>query len=372
MIAARQRLVGQVPGTLDYKSGYRELRPYPVSLAACRTEATDCSGYVTLLYKAAGLPDPNGNKYNGYGNTATLEAQGSPVLIPRPGDLAFWRDPDHVAMVLSDGNQIVQWGGPPGPSLSTLGAEDHYHASFIGFRSYIKTMLTISPAGLDLIKSEEGFRATPYNLGDGTLTIGYGTTKEFLNPLPNVVTEAEASALVERYLAERVYPTIYALGVPLNQNQFDALCDFCYNLGAGELAASHTIGADLREGRFSRVADDFLLYDDPGTRFQAGLLSRRQKERELWLAPVNKPKPVENAHYDWFTPAQLAVVKAYDDAKVAPRLNRREMNALRAELKRLRNAVWLRAHLRKPPDWSDHRGFQFQQLNARYNGKRVV
>ena len=117
---------------------YSETRPYPNSLNS-NPCATDCSGFVILCYKMAGLPDPNGTNYNGSGFTGSLIQQG--VSVPRPniGDLAFWQNPDHVALVTATGSdpQIVEFGGPPSPMGSTISRENPYHSRFLGYRSYI-------------------------------------------------------------------------------------------------------------------------------------------------------------------------------------------------------------------------------------------
>lgn len=134
--AARQSIcqiaVGQVGGS-QYE--YQEVRPMPSSLLdnPC---ITDCSGFSTLVYKMAGVPDPNGFGYNGQGNTGSLEANGVPTTSPQPGDLCFWSSPDHAAVYIGNG-QIVEFGGPPAPSKSTVAAESAYHAAFLGYRSYL-------------------------------------------------------------------------------------------------------------------------------------------------------------------------------------------------------------------------------------------
>lgn len=119
---------------------YAEVRPYPISLQS-NPCSTDCSGFVTLLYKGIGAADPNGPKfdYNGQGDTSSLQQNGTVVGNPNVGDLAFWSSPDHVAIVVSTGSdpQIVEFGGPPTPILTSIKNETPYHASFLGFRSYL-------------------------------------------------------------------------------------------------------------------------------------------------------------------------------------------------------------------------------------------
>jgi lysozyme len=69
--------------------------------------------------------------------------------------------------------------------------------------------------------------------------------------------------------------------VPLTQGQFDALVDFCFNLGAGRLAAS-TLLKVLNGGRYEDAAEQLLRWDLAGGEENAGLKTRRQAELELW------------------------------------------------------------------------------------------
>jgi hypothetical protein len=77
----------------------------------------DCSEYVYVCAKAAGLPDPSGSGYDGWGNTYSFLAHMRSTTHPQRGDLAFYADPSHVAiiagaasngalMVLSNGSDL--------------------------------------------------------------------------------------------------------------------------------------------------------------------------------------------------------------------------------------------------------------------------
>jgi cell wall-associated NlpC family hydrolase len=116
---------------------YSATRPYPPNLFGPPLPVkTDCSGFVTLCYKEAGAPDPNGMGYSGQGFTGSLLLRGRPTKSPKPGDLAFWHSPDHVAVYMGGGN-IIEFGGPPAPIQGTISQENGYHASFIGYRTYL-------------------------------------------------------------------------------------------------------------------------------------------------------------------------------------------------------------------------------------------
>ena len=96
---------------------YSQVRPMAGSLADPEAFArTDCSAFVTLCYKAAGAPDPNGQHYDGTGYTGTLVQQGRWVDEPEPGDLVFYGETRerlvHVALFVG-GGQAISFGEDP-------------------------------------------------------------------------------------------------------------------------------------------------------------------------------------------------------------------------------------------------------------------
>ena len=109
--------------------------------AAKKHIVMDCSGGVTQLCKWAGLKDPMGRGYDGFGNTDTLLAHlphyGSPADA-NVGALALFHSPDHVAMVLQpDPTDPLLWshGDQAGPLILRLSAEKKFHQSFVTFLS---------------------------------------------------------------------------------------------------------------------------------------------------------------------------------------------------------------------------------------------
>ena len=76
----RYLLVRYAEWCCHHKSGinYAETRPIPLHTKVWSHHfTTDCSGFVTLMAKWAGIPDPNGLNYDGQGDTGTL-------LFPSP------------------------------------------------------------------------------------------------------------------------------------------------------------------------------------------------------------------------------------------------------------------------------------------------
>jgi hypothetical protein len=116
---------------------YGEIRPIPLGRRLPLT--TDCSGFVTLCYFLAGAPDPNGNRYSGYGWTGTLlhhlKAIG-PVDV-RPGDIVVWgRYPGrHCAIVLEADEDplLCSHGAERGPIAIRFSAECRYQPATVAW-----------------------------------------------------------------------------------------------------------------------------------------------------------------------------------------------------------------------------------------------
>ncbi|MDC9723262.1 MAG: lysozyme [Urechidicola sp.] len=97
--------------------------------------------------------------------------------------------------------------------------------------------------GLEIIKKFEGLELSPYLCPANVPTIGYGatyynTTDKKVKLTDPSITKSYAEELLKGML------TSYEAGVQryvqkkINQNQFDALVSFAYNLGLGALKSS--------------------------------------------------------------------------------------------------------------------------------------
>jgi len=139
--------------------------------------------------------------------------------------------------------------------------------------------------GLALIKSFEGLRLEKYKDAVGKWTIGYGHLILPDEKFPHAITEAEAEALLRTDLLMTERGVHKAVTVALNQNQFDALVAFTFNLGAGNLQSS-TLLKLLNQGEYAQAADQFLRWNKAGGKVLAGLTKRREAERALFLKPV--------------------------------------------------------------------------------------
>jgi lysozyme len=145
---------------------------------------------------------------------------------------------------------------------------------------------TVSPNGVALTMRFEGCdlesypdpatRAEPY-------TIGYGHTgREVTRGMK--ITQAQADAWLKLDL-DRAAATVNAnVRVPLTQNQFDALCDFTFNVGSGNFIAS-TLLRLLNAGNYDGAAVQFDRWNLAAGRQLPGLVKRRLAERQLFMKP---------------------------------------------------------------------------------------
>ena len=137
-----------------------------------------------------------------------------------------------------------------------------------------------SQRGLNLIKSFEGLRLQAYQDSVGVWTIGYGTTRGVNAGMTITKEQAERMFLND---VQRFEPEVERLvTTKLNQNQWDALVCFTYNLGAANLESS-TLRRLLNAGDYAGAADQFPRWNKAGGKVLAGLVRRRAAERELFL-----------------------------------------------------------------------------------------
>lgn len=150
--------------------------------------------------------------------------------------------------------------------------------------------MLVSENGLNLIKKFEGFYSKPYLCPANVPTIGYGNTfyedgtKVTLQDNP--ITEERANELLE-FIANKNFGRFVNITVkaPLNQNQFDALVSFAYNLGNGSLQQS-TLLKKLNDNDYIGASEEFLKWNKSGGKVLSGLTKRRSAEQELFLSEV--------------------------------------------------------------------------------------
>ena len=146
--------------------------------------------------------------------------------------------------------------------------------------------MRLSDRGAELIANFEGFRSRPYRDAVGVWTIGYGSTRG-VGPGSAPVTRAAALSRL-RWEANATYGAAvdrlnreHRLG--LNQNQFDALTSFTYNVGPGGIGPDTGVGRALRRKDWRGAVREMQEWNRGGGRVLEGLVRRRRAEGDLFL-----------------------------------------------------------------------------------------
>lgn len=140
---------------------------------------------------------------------------------------------------------------------------------------------SISENGLQLIRDIESFSSKPYKDAGGW-SIGYG---HYMGPTPtiNFVTPQQGEEFLKSDTASAAKTVASAVKVPLNQNQFDALVSFVYNIGAGNFKSS-TLLKLLNSGDYQGAADQFKYWNKSRGKILTSLVNRREREKALFLS----------------------------------------------------------------------------------------
>ena len=159
--------------------------------------------------------------------------------------------------------------------------------------------MSISEAGIQLIKSFEGCHNSPYKCPATLWTIGYGrvlypdqarlkTNERASYPLRSehnrVFANDEIDSLLEADL-QRFSDGVLRLcpAAADNQCHLDAMVSFAYNVGLGNLQSS-TLRMKYNRADYDGAADEFLKWTKAGGKVLNGLVRRREAERALFLS----------------------------------------------------------------------------------------
>jgi lysozyme len=139
--------------------------------------------------------------------------------------------------------------------------------------------------GFDLTKQFESCRLTAYpdpGTGGVPFTVGYGHTGADIHE-GMTITQEQA----DLYLAEDVQKAVDEVNAKvhtdLSQEEFDALVDFVFNVGAGNFNNS-TLLKCINAGDMEGAARQFDRWDKSDGRVLAGLVRRRQAETQEFLS----------------------------------------------------------------------------------------
>ena len=138
----------------------------------------------------------------------------------------------------------------------------------------------VSPEGLEHIKEWEQLRLKAYlpTVND-VWTIGWGHTSTAEEGM--IITEKQAEKLLRQDLAWVRKAIKDLVKVPLNQNQYDALASFIFNIGRPNFANS-TMLKKLNAGNFKGASREFPRWRYQKGQELAGLVRRRRSERKTF------------------------------------------------------------------------------------------
>ena len=140
--------------------------------------------------------------------------------------------------------------------------------------------------GISLIKQFEGFSAKPYICSGGAKTIGYGATY-YPNGLKvtmsdKAITEAQATTMLMNMLRTYEKSVDSFCRDDINQNQFDALVAFAYNVGVNALKNSTLLKKVNKNPQDVTIRNEFLKWNKANGRALKGLTNRRIAEANLY------------------------------------------------------------------------------------------
>ena len=140
---------------------------------------------------------------------------------------------------------------------------------------------------IELIKKFEGFSNIPYLCPANVATIGYGSTR-YANGLKvtlkdNPITELQAVELLKDTLKQYEQAVDAYCRDDINQNQFDALVDFAYNCGNGNLKSSTLLKKVNANPNDLTIGLEFAKWNKSGGKILNGLVKRRAAESELYF-----------------------------------------------------------------------------------------
>jgi len=141
------------------------------------------------------------------------------------------------------------------------------------------TNMKISQEGLALIKKFEGCELKAYHCAAGVPTIGYGSTHGVTMDME--ITQEEADELLMDDVSKFEEAVTKAVKVPLEQNQYDALVSWTFNLGPSNLSSS-TMLRVLNEGNYEEVPAQIKRWNKAGGKVLQGLIRRREAEALLF------------------------------------------------------------------------------------------
>lgn len=146
--------------------------------------------------------------------------------------------------------------------------------------------MRLSDAGLRFIgknEADSGPALKAYIDTGGVPTIGYGHTRNV--KMGDTCTPEQALAWLQSDVYDAEDSIDRRVNAALNQNQYDALVDFVFNVGDHQFATS-TLLKLINADRFELAALEFAKWKYDNGKVVDGLIKRRAREKELFEIPV--------------------------------------------------------------------------------------
>lgn len=146
--------------------------------------------------------------------------------------------------------------------------------------------MVISNKLKELVKEFEGCKLKAYKCPAGIWTIGYGNTI-YENGMAVLegeeITLERAEQLLEIILIKFIQQVGELVKSNINQNQKDALTDFAYNCGVGNLKTSTLLKKVNSDPKDKTIRAEFEKWTRANGKVLNGLVKRRTAEANLYF-----------------------------------------------------------------------------------------
>lgn len=148
--------------------------------------------------------------------------------------------------------------------------------------------MKLDESGYKLIQEFEGLSLVPYLCSAKVATIGYGNTfypsgkKVTMQDQP--ISLATAKWMLKETADKFAADVDKLIKANLNQNQFNAIVSFAFNLGLTSLGRSTLLKKVNANPNDPTIAAEFAKWNKAGGKVLNGLTKRRAKEAKLYFA----------------------------------------------------------------------------------------
>jgi lysozyme len=145
----------------------------------------------------------------------------------------------------------------------------------------------VSASGIEHLKRLEALRLFPYLDEAGYPSIGYGHKIKSGENFDGGITQQQAEVLLRQDLRDAENAVNTLVTVPLNQNQFDALVSFTFNIGVNAFKNS-TLLKKLNDYDYQGALAELARWNKVTVNGEKvvsdGLALRRAREQELFIS----------------------------------------------------------------------------------------